>query len=216
MKGYIYITGNGTDPGARQNLNDPLFAKIPTLGACMPNVRRIVVRGDYVFVVSGKVPGVQQYVVGGLRVEEKIDALAAYGRFPENHLRMGLDGLLKGNVIVNADGTQHALDRHSSETFANRVKNFVVGSDPISLETEREIALGREQTLEKLSDILGRRGNRVIDVVSRWSKLDDGQVNDLLNWLRGLKEKPPSMARGFRKVGPELPTEGGRMRLLWA
>ena len=156
----------------------------------MPNIRRVVVRGDYVFVVSGKVPSVQQYVVGGFRVEEKIDALAAYGRFPENHLRIGSDGHIKGNVIVNADGTQHSLDTHSAATFANRVKNFIVGSDPISLETEREIAFGREQTLEKLSEILGRRGNRIIDVVSRWSKLDENQINNLLDWLRGLKDKP--------------------------
>ena len=27
MKGYIYITGTGTDPALRGNLNDPLFTK---------------------------------------------------------------------------------------------------------------------------------------------------------------------------------------------
>ena len=88
------------------------------------------------------------------------------------------------------DGTQHPLDTHSATTFANGVKNFIIGSDSISLETEREVALGLEQTLEKLSEILGRRGNRVIDIVTRWSKLDEGQVNDLLDWLRGLKDRP--------------------------
>jgi hypothetical protein len=95
MKGYIYITGNGADPALRDNLNDPLFSKIPTLGACMPNIRRLVTRGDFIFVVSGRTPAVQQYVVGGFRVEERISALAAYDRFPENRLSLDHDGQLR-------------------------------------------------------------------------------------------------------------------------
>lgn len=186
-KGYIYITGSGTDPAARGNLNDPLFGPIPTLGACMPNIRRLVERGDFIFVVTGKVPGVQQYVVGGMRVEEKIDALAAYRRFPENRLRRGPDGLILGNVIVTATGRQHPLDDHTSDTFAERVKNFVIGAQPVVLESEREVELGRDQTLGKLSSIFGKRGNRAIDVISRWSKLDEGQIQELLAWLQGIK-----------------------------
>jgi hypothetical protein len=187
VKGYIYITGSGTDPAARKNLNDPLFTKTPTLGACMPNIRRVVTLGDYIFVVSGKVPGVQQYVVGGMRVEEKISALAAFKRFPENRLHRNSDGLLWGNIIVDSRGKQHALDHHPSNSFQDRVKNFIVGSNPISLETEREVAIGREQTLPKLSDVLGKKGNRVIDVMSRWAKLDEAQVKDLIAWLEGIK-----------------------------
>ena len=187
MKGYIYITGTGADPAARQNLNDPLFMRIPTLGGCMPNIRRLVERGDFIFVVSGKVPGIQQYVVGGLRVAEKITALAAYERFPENRLSLDPNGQLQGNVIVNELGHKHPLDGHKASTFADRVKNFIVGDQSISLKTPREVELGREQSLPKISEILNRRGNRLIDVVSRWSKLDERQVGQVVDWLKGIK-----------------------------
>jgi hypothetical protein len=188
MKGYVYISGTGTDPGARKNMNDPmLFSKTPTLGGCMPNIRRAVLPGDFIFVVSGKVPAIQQYVVGGMEVVEQIDALAAYDRFPENRLQTGPTGLLEGNVIVDADGNQHPLDRHNPETFEERIKNFIVGTNPVALETDREVAMGREQTLPKLSELLGKRGNRVIDVMSRLARLNETQVQDMLSWLQGIK-----------------------------
>jgi hypothetical protein len=189
MKGYVYITGTGTDPSLRGNLNDPLLSKVPTLGACMPNIRRFVTKGDWIFIISGKVAGAEQYVVGGLQVEEKIDALAAYHRFPENRLTMGSGGLVMGNVIVQADGTQHPLDHHSAETFQDRVKNYVVGGSAIALSTPEEVDLGRQQTLGKLGDILERRrgANRVIDAMGRMSKLDEPQVMQMLDWLAGIK-----------------------------
>ena len=187
MKGYVYITSTGTDPAARSNLGDPLFGRIPTLGACMPNIRRNVTRGDWIFVVSGKLAPVQQYVVGGIRVSEKIDALAAYERFPENRLRQSNQGVIRGNIIVTHEGRQHPLDHHPARTFDERIKNFIVGSDAVALETPAEVAIGREQTLPKLSELLGRRGNRVIDVMSRWSKVDEDQITSMLSWLRGIK-----------------------------
>jgi hypothetical protein len=188
MKGYIYISANGTDPALRNNLNDPIFTRIPTLGACMPNLRRFVTRGDFIFVVSGKTAGVRQYVVGGFRVNEKIHALAAYERFPENRLQTLPDGHVMGNIIVRADGTQHPLDRHDPGTFESRLENYLVGSMPVALSTEREVQLGREQTLGNLSSILRRApGNRVIDVMGRCSKLDEGQVRQMLDWLLGIR-----------------------------
>jgi hypothetical protein len=188
VKGYIYITGQGADPAEHNNLNDPLlFTKTPTLGACMPNIRRVVELGDYIFVVSGKVSTVQQYVIGGMRVADKIDALAAYRRFPENRLHHNANGQVWGNVIVNNRGRQHPLDHHPATTFEDRVKNFIVGADPVVLENEREVALGRSQSLEKLSNIIGKRGNRIIDVMSRWSKLSEHQVQEMLAWLQGIK-----------------------------
>jgi hypothetical protein len=188
MKGYIYITASGTDPALRGNLNDPLFTRVPSLGACMPNIRRNVTKGDWIFVVSGKVAGAEQYVVGGLQVEEKIDALAAYNRFPENRLTIGDGGLIMGNVIVQADGTQHPLDQHSSETLEERIKNYIVGGSSVALTTAREVELGRQQTLRKLSEIRGRRGaNRIIAAMGRWSKLDEAQVAQMLDWLSEIK-----------------------------
>jgi hypothetical protein len=122
-----------------------------------------------------------------MEVAERIDALAAYERFPENRLQVGPAGLVEGNVIVDSDGNQHLLDDHSPNTFETRIKNFIVGTNPVVLETDREVAIGREQTLPKLSELLGKRGNRVIDVMSRIAKLDETQVQDMLSWLKGIK-----------------------------
>jgi len=187
MKGYMYITSTGADPAALNNLNDPLFTKVPTLGACMPNIRRLVERGDYIFVISGKIPGIQQYVIGGLRVAERIGALAAYKRFPENRLHLDTEGRLQGNVAVDGHGRKHPLDTHDAATFAERVKNFVIGDQAVALKTPREVELGRAQTLQKISQVLGKRGNRLIDVNSRWSKLDERQVGEVWDWLKGIK-----------------------------
>lgn len=189
MKGYVYITGNEADPGLHNNLNDPLFSKSPTLGACMPNIRRVVTVGDYIFVVSGKTPSVQQYVVGGFRVREKISALAAYDRFPGNRLRLDGDGKLQGNIIVNPDGSKHELDGHAIDSFEARIQNYIVGEAPVELRTPAEVEKGRAQTLDRLATILERpKANRVIDVMGRWSKLDEGQVNKMLDWLKSIKE----------------------------
>lgn len=188
MKGYIYITGQGADPALRNNLNDPIFARIPTLGACMPNIRRVVGRGDWIFVVSGKTPHVQQYVVGGLRVSEKINALAALDRFPDNKLSRDGDGKIWGNIICDENGNQDALDHHPKDTFEQRLENYIVGDRSVVLSTADEVELGRLQTLEKLSEILGKpRRNRVIDVMGRMSKFSEPQVLDMLDWLEGIK-----------------------------
>lgn len=188
MKGYVYISGGGADPAKHNNLNDPLFKGTPTLGACMPNIRRLVIPGDHVFVVSGKTEGVQQYVVGGFKVAEKISALAAYERFPENRLRLDENGNRQGNIIVMPDGTQNPIDNHSSDTFEKRIENYLVGENPVVLDDPVEVQKGREQTLEKIAAILRRpRGNRVIDVMGRWAKLNDRQVQDMLAWLNGIK-----------------------------
>jgi hypothetical protein len=139
--------------------------------------------------VSGSAPGVQQYIVGGMQVAEKISVLEAYNRFPGNRLMIGNDGLLKGNIIVNDDGTQHPLDRHDPATFENRVKHFVVGKNAISLDSPDEVELGRRDSLEKLGTVFGKRGNRAVDIFGRWSKLDDGQVKDMVSWLQGIKKR---------------------------
>lgn len=188
MKGYVYISGSGTDPNARGNMNDPiLFSKTPTLGACMPNIRRVVLPGDFIFVVSGKVPAIQQYVVGGMEVVERIDALAAYRRFPENRLHADANGFVEGNVIVDAEGNQHPLDTHKADTFEDRIKNFIVGANPVALKSDQEVTMGRDQTLPKLSELIGKKGNRVFDVMGRCAKLNQTQVQDMISWLQGIK-----------------------------
>ena len=187
MKGYIYITSSGADPAHLDNLNDPVFGDQPSLGACMPNIRRFVGLGDYIFVVSGSTAGVQQYVIGGMQVAEKISPLEAYARFPNLRLRKEADGRVKGNVVINADGSKHPLDNHRADTFAERVKNYVVGTNAVSLATPAEVALGRQQTLGKLGQVIGKSGNRPIDIMGRLSRLDQNQIGAIVDWLRGIK-----------------------------
>ncbi|MCW2370751.1 hypothetical protein [Sphingobium sp. B11D3D] len=142
------------------------------------------------FVISGATKGVQQYVVGGFEVAEKIDALAAYNRFPENRLQLNAEGKVVGNVLVDSTGKQHPLDTHSPTNFASRIENYLVGVNPVALETPAEVARGRSETLDRLSSILEkRRANRVIDVMGRWARLDQVQIEKTLDWLQGIKQQ---------------------------
>src|SRR6266571_1933887 len=170
MKSYMHITETGYDPEKGKPIKDPYLGDQPSLGACMPNIRRLVVPGDYIFTMSGKIPGVQQLVVGGFEVAEKIRALDAYRRFPEQRLRL-VDGQIMGNVIVDSRGRQHPMDHHDRETFANRIKNYIVGRDAIALTTRREIQRGRTETLYVLQQLLRKNGDSPIQVMGRWCRL---------------------------------------------
>jgi hypothetical protein len=185
MKGYIYTMSAGADPGHGWILNDPIFGNTPTLGACVPNIRRAVEPGDYIFVVSGRVKGVPQFVVGGFKVSEKIDALAAFRRFPEYRLKEGTNGHVLGNVIVRSDGKQHPLDDHDS--FAQRVENYIVGRDPVVFETPKQFEAAREDTVSVLSNIFERPGRKVFDVIGRHRKMNQKQIEQLLEWMRTIR-----------------------------
>jgi len=185
MKGYIYSMSADADPGKGWVMTDPIFQPKPTLGACMPNIRRLVVPGDYIFVVSGRIPDVRQYVVGGFRVDQIIDALAAYKRFPENRLRESERGGVLGNVIVDENGNHHPKDNHSN--FERRVENYIVGGDPIYLDGPAEIQRSREASIPFLSRMFATSGSTAIEVMTRWRKLNENQIDDLLVWMRGIK-----------------------------
>ena len=184
MKSYMHITESGYDPEKGKPIKDPYLGDLPSLGACMPNIRRLVVPGDHVFTMSGKIPGVHQFIVGGFEVAEKISALAAFRRFPEQRLHM-VDGQLTGNIIVDSRGRQHPLDHH--ENFANRVKNYLVGRDAVALSTRREIERGREETLYVLRQLLRKNGDSPIKVMGRWCRLDEQQTRELTDWLLEIK-----------------------------
>lgn len=194
-KGYIYITSSGYDPDKGKHLKDPHLGDIPTLGACMPNIRRQVVPGDHIFVISGKIPNrnghieIPQYVVAGFEVNEKITTFEAYDRFPDLRLRKRDDGQVDGNIIITATGMQHPLDTHSMESFPRRVENYVVGCSPLVLETPAEVEQGRADTVRILREILKKQGYAPVNIMGRWSKLDVGQIDELNQWLRSLKKK---------------------------
>jgi hypothetical protein len=186
IKGYAFITRTGYDPEKGKQIKDPYLGDTPTLGACMTNIRRQVVPGDFIALISGKVPGVSQYVVGCFEVAEKINALTAYRMFPEHRLRLMDDGQVTGNIIVDARGKQHPLDNHSS--FERRIENYIIGRDPVVLTEPNEIAKGREETLYVLQTIIGKNGPAPIKLVGRGGKkLDYKQVQELRDWLLSLK-----------------------------
>lgn len=191
MSSYIFVSP-GSDPGAGRLLVDPILnvAK-PTMGTCRPDLRRMVKPGDHIFVISGSLGrSYRQYVIGGMEIDEKLDdQLQALRLLPENAL--SFDGeQKKGNIIAMPDGTQHPRDYHSK--FASRIKNYIIGKDPVVLETPREVELGRERSLDILSDIFGKEGTRVQHVVGRSRKLSDSQVERLRNALEEIKREARS------------------------
>ena len=186
MVGKIFITRTGYDPQLGKHVKDPYLGPEPTLGACRPDLRRQLSEGDHIFVVSGKVRGAHQFVMGGFEIKSKMNAIEAYAQFPQHRLRLQSDGQLTGNVIVNAHGEQHELDDH--ETFSSRIKNYVVGTNPVILETPCEVFQGREQTLDALRHILGKGGNSPFQVVGRWgTSLSELQVTQLRDWITSIK-----------------------------
>ena len=186
MIGKIFITRSGYDPELGKHVKDPYLGPNPTLGACRPDIRSQLKKGDHIFVISGKVPDFNQFVMGGFEIESKIPAIEAYRLFPELRLRRLQDGQLTGNIIVTSDGRQHELDDHDS--FDRRIKNYVVGTNPLSLTTPNEVLAGRKQTLEALKDILQKKGKSPFEVVGRFgTRLTEEQILRLREWLEAIK-----------------------------
>lgn len=183
MKGYIYTTN--VDPGKGVFLNDPIFDGTPTLGACMPKIRQAVDKGDYIFTISGKTTGVDQYVIGGFEVERKLHALAALDYLPENMLRLAEDGTRRGNIIVNPDGSKNPIDKHSN--YENRLENYVIGKNPIHIVNKEQVDLARAETLGFLKSTFSKDGNSVFDIVARWRRMDERQVRGMIEWLESIK-----------------------------
>jgi len=199
MSSYIFVSP-GSDPGMGRPLHDPVFkaGTRPTMGSCRPDLRRQVRLGDQVFVISGSMgprKGVAQYVIGGLVVDEIIDTqLAAYEQFPEHRLHYDQRGNRSGNIIVLPDGAQHPRDHHEERTFNSRIKNYLVGRDPVVISSQKEVELAREHSVQILAEVLDRPGARSMkDIVGRsWRKLSTEQANRLREALLSLKKEARS------------------------
>jgi hypothetical protein len=186
MVGKIFITRTGYDPQLGKHVKDPYLGATPTLGACRPDIRRLLSIGDHIFVISGRVPDAAQFVMGGFEIAAKINAIEAYQRFPKLRLSRLPDGQLTGNIIVNGSGNRHEFDDH--RTFESRIENYVVGANVIALETAEEISQGRQATLEVLNDVLEKKGKSPVQVVGRWgTQLTERQVLKLRDWLDQIK-----------------------------
>jgi hypothetical protein len=203
MKGKIFITSSGYDPDKGKHLSDPYLGPRPTLGACRPDIREKLEKGDQIFVVSGKIATANQYVIGGFEIDEKISAIDAYHRFPDLRLRKVGDGQITGNVIVNAKGKQHRLDHHTK--FGRRIENYVVGKNPIVLSTADEVAEGRRLTLEILQDVFQKKGDSVRSIIGRCSNLNEKQIEKLRRLLEAVKDnvRQPRPVETQRKVSEE-------------
>lgn len=204
MIGKIFVTSSGFDPVKGKHIKDPYLGPNPSLGACRPDIREQLQKGDHIFLVSGKVPKTDQVVLGGFEVAEKITAMDAYHRFPEQRLRRLPDGQVTGNVIVTGDGKQHELDHHTQ--FTRRIENYVVGTNPIALVTPEELEEGRRQTLEMLREIFEKKGNSIREIIGRCSNLSEEQIIKLRELLDAVKEA--SRQRGPKEllVGQEVLT----------
>lgn len=187
MKGYIYTMYKGADPGEGWEMTDPIFTKVPTLGACMPNIRKAVTQGDFIFSISGRVTGANQYVVSGFKVDEKINALTAYKRFPEYRMRQEKDGTTRGNIIIDKNGKHLDFDYHTNHE--KRIENYIVGCDPVIFSTEAQIAKAREESLDVMNMLFKKKEETISKVIGRWRKLDEKQIADLLSWMAEIKRK---------------------------
>jgi hypothetical protein len=186
-KGYIFASPR-SDPAAGRPLADPMFGRVTTMGMCRPDLRKLVKAGDHLFVLSGKIKGVSQYLIGGLAVDEKIDSIIALDRFPENSLKILPDGNKRGNLIVTPSGGRSPLDHHSAESFEKRVKNFIVAREAIYLNSDKEAELGRERTLDVLRHVFDDpKAKSVHEIVYRNRVLDEKQVKMLLDALSAIK-----------------------------
>lgn len=186
MIGKIFVTSSGYDPGKGKDVKDPYLGPKSSLGACRPDIRERLRKGDSVFVVSGKVRNVDQFVIGGFEIAEKIPMIEAYERFPEQRLVMLSNGQISGNVIVTADGKQHPLDHHNQ--FERRIQNYLVGTNTIALLTPEEMDEGRLRTLEILRDVFGIKGNSIRDLMGRNRNLSEKQVLKLRAHLEAVKK----------------------------
>ena len=188
MMGKIFITRKGYDPQLGRHIKDPYLGDTPSIGACRPDFRKKLNRGDYLFVISGRVPDANQFVVGGFEVDKKMNAVEAYAAYPEQRLRALENGELAGNIIVDDRGCQHPLDDHPN--FDRRIENYIIGKNPIALTSDDEIRRGRSETMDVLQEILGRKGATPWKVVTRFGQsLNEHQIEQMLHWLNGLKDK---------------------------
>jgi len=92
MIGKIFVTSSGYDPQKGKDVKDPYLGPNPSLGACRPDIREKLQKGDHIFVVTGKVRNVDQVVLGGFEIAEKISASEAFERFQEQRLKLLPDG----------------------------------------------------------------------------------------------------------------------------
>jgi hypothetical protein len=193
MTGYIYIAGsflnvNRSNCGQSSEWidNDPHFWSMPpTWGICRPDLREKVNQDDVVFYVLPRASRHPQMIFGYLTVAAKITHEQAFQRETLRSKRMGNKNP-NGNIIVDERGRYNRYDKGAHErNFARIKRNYVVGDpDRSHFLTDRQIRRLAPHVVQRLSSILGRTGNRIFDIVSRYgATLTTQQVGQLIEWL---------------------------------
>lgn len=193
MKGLIYIAGSfetvdrskcGRGKGWIDN--DPHFwTSPPTWGICRNDLRRKAERGDYVFFVLPKRARHPQMLFGYMRIVDKITHLAAFHRADLVTKRMGRKNP-NGNIIVNGLGRYNRFDRGAHKHKFHKIKDEYAIGDPRDSRflSERDIRALAPSFPHALREVLGGKGQRPIDLISRYGReLSEWQVRRLLKLL---------------------------------
>jgi hypothetical protein len=193
MTGYMYIAGSFHNVsrsqcgrGADWVDNDPHFwTTLPTWGICRPDLRERVEEDDVVFFVLPLASRHPQMVFGYLTVDEIITHAQAFSRQELRSKRMGNKNP-NGNIIVDSRGRYNRYDAGMHEANFDRIRHRYVIGDPrrsqfLGASKIRRLA---PQFLETLCNVIGRTGDRVVDIVSRYGRtLSAQQTQTLIEWL---------------------------------
>jgi len=96
-----------------------------------------------------------------------------------------------GNIIVTADGLHDPRDNHGN--FDKRIRNYLVGKNPVALETPREVELGRERSVSILSNVFDRpEATTIRQIIGRFRKLSDDQAYRIRSALDDIKREARS------------------------
>ena len=193
MKGYIYIasdfdTVNRSVCGQKGSWvdNDPHFwTSPPTWGICRNDLRAEAEPGDFVFFVLPRKGRHPQMIFGFLKVAKKISHSEAFPRPDLRSKRMG-NKMPNGNIIVDAAGRYNRFDGGVHKYKFEKIKrHYVIGSETESrMLTAEEIRRLAPAFMASLGSIIGIRGDRAIDIISRKGrKLTAHQVRSLLSWI---------------------------------
>jgi hypothetical protein len=132
------------------------------------------------------VPAPKLMIFAYLKIAEKITHVEAFSREDLRRKRMG-NKMPNGNIIVDGHEGYNRFDGGTHKHMFDRVKrDYVIGDETasrmLSADEIRRLAPG---FLKKLGSIVGVRGDRAIDIISRRGRiLTPGQVQALLRWLR--------------------------------
>lgn len=193
MKGYIYIAGafdtvNRSVCGRKGSWidNDPHFwTSPPTWGICRNDLRAKAEEGDYVIFVLPRHAQHPQMIFAVLRIAEKIRHSEAFFRKNLRSKRMG-NKTPNGNIIVDAQGGYNRFDVGVHRRIFEKIRrHYAIGSENESrMLTAHEINQLAPTFVENLGEIVGIRGPRAIDIISRHGReLSARQVRCLLRWI---------------------------------